>query len=158
MTSCCTQEASGAHRERQCAECRSPGQGVAIVTLKALLRPRALARLAAREHAFCATAGCPVVFFSDTDTFRIDDVAVPVYQKLPSGRRTVCYCFDVDETEIRAEIEATGVSTIAERIKSLVGQNRCACEVRNPQGSCCLGNIVAIIQAARHGKPSVISA
>jgi hypothetical protein len=38
---------------------------------------------------------------------------------------------------------------VAERITALVKAERCACEVKNPQGSCCLGNVAAATNAAK---------
>jgi hypothetical protein len=70
---------------------------------------------------------------------------VPVFQKEPAGKRTVCYCFDVTEPDVRREIHETGNSTAAERITDLVKAERCACEVRNPQGVCCLGNVTTVV-------------
>jgi hypothetical protein len=39
-----------------------------------------------------------------------------------------------------------GSSTAADRITALVKADRCACEVRNPQGTCCLGNVTAAVR------------
>jgi hypothetical protein len=109
-----------------------------------MLRPEALRRLAAPEHRFCPTPGCPVVYFGTEESFHRDDVVVPVFQKEPAGARTVCYCFAITETDIRREVEKTGHSTAATEIAGHVKADRCACELRNPQGSCCLGNIAKV--------------
>jgi hypothetical protein len=69
-------------------------------------------------------------------------LVVAVFQKEPPGTRTVCYCFAVREQDIRRELVETGHSSASERITALVRADRCACEVKNPQGSCCLGNVV----------------
>ena len=39
------------------------------------------------------------------------------------------------------EIEAHGASKIPDRIKAEVKAGFCACEVKNPAGSCCLGDV-----------------
>lgn len=117
------------------------------MTLKALLRPEALATLSSGPHLFCASPACPVVYFGAGDVFRRGDVLVPVYQKEPHGRRTVCYCFDVTEDRILREFEEGGASPSAQRVRALVRENRCACELRNPQGGCCLGNIAALMRS-----------
>lgn len=147
MESCCTTGGDEPVDQRRCVECGRPGRAVDLVTLKALLRPASLESLSAGEHAFCASPGCDVVYFGEGGVYRRDDVAVPVFQKEPVGRRTVCYCFDVGEDVIRREVESDGVSASAERIKRLVRDERCACELRNPQGSCCLGNVTAVIRS-----------
>jgi hypothetical protein len=144
MEDCC--RATRDQGER-CPECGHAGRKVGQITLLALLRPEALERRSAAEHRFCPTASCEVVYFGEREVFRRDDVLVPVFQKEGEGERTVCYCFAVREDQIRREIEASGRSASADRIKTLVQAERCACEVRNPQGSCCLGNVLAVAKA-----------
>lgn len=111
------------------------------VTLKALLRPTALERLTAPAHRFCTQSDCAVVYYGHDEVFVGADVAVPVFQKVSPGRRTVCYCLDITEDDIRREILGPGRETSVARITRLVKDGQCACELRNPQGSCCLGNV-----------------
>jgi hypothetical protein len=33
-----------------------------------------------------------------------------------------------------------------ERVTAGVQADQCACDIRNPQGSCCLGNVRAVVQ------------
>lgn len=115
------------------------------MTIKALLRPEALATLTAGSHRFCPTASCPIVYFAQGETFGVDAVAAPVFQKLVGVDRTVCYCFQIGEADLRREIQETGGSTATMRVSALVRAGRCACEVRNPQGSCCLGNLSSMV-------------
>jgi hypothetical protein len=88
------------------------------------------------------------VYFGTGEVFDREEIVVPVFQKEPEGDRIVCYCFAVTEGDIRREIAETGRAEAAERITALVRAERCACEVKNPQGSCCLGNVVATARAA----------
>ena len=139
---------NGGPLEPECPRCGRRGRSVEEITPKALLRPEALERRKVVEHRFCATPDCPVVYFGDGEIFYREDVIVPVFQKEPAGSRTVCYCFAVTERDIRGNIEQTGRATVFDRISALVKMERCACEMRNPQGSCCLGNISALIENA----------
>jgi hypothetical protein len=116
------------------------------ITLKALLRPAALERLSPMEHRFCATPACPIVYFGDGGVFDYEDVQVPVFQKSLQGERTVCYCLGISVGLIEREI-ALGRSTSVDRIRELVKADRCACEIRNPEGSCCLGNVGVVLKA-----------
>lgn len=62
----------------------------------------------------------------------------------------VCYCFLHDRAEIERELRASGHTTVPQRIKAEIEAGNCACEVRNPAGRCCLGEVnqaVAAIQA-----------
>lgn len=142
MESCCTIPSSAPPPDK-CPRCGTVGRTVARITLKALLRPQALMRLSAVEHRFCTTPDCPVVYFGRDEIFERGDLTTPVFQKEPPGARLVCHCFGVTEDDIRREIIETGRSSATERITALVKEERCACEVKNPQGSCCLGNIAA---------------
>jgi hypothetical protein len=111
-----------------------------------MLKPDALERLASVPYRFCPTPACEVVYFGPASIFMREDVRVPVFQKERAAERTVCNCFDVSESDLRREgAEGTG-STASERITALVKADRCACEVRNPQGSCCLGNVTSVVQ------------
>ena len=58
----------------------------------------------------------------------------------------MCYCFGENEADIRTEIEATGHSEAVQRVRAHIEAGRCACEVRNPRGVCCLGDIAATVK------------
>src|SRR5262245_9227448 len=127
MESCCAAAGPAEVRDaRRCPECGIAGTSVDTITLKALLRPGALETLSSGERRFCSSASCSVVYFGEGGVFRREDVLVPVFQKGPEGCRRVCYCFDVREDTIRSEVEATGASATADRIKALVRDGRCA--------------------------------
>jgi bacterioferritin-associated ferredoxin len=147
MESCCSINTTEAAARAACPKCGRPGRTVERVTLKALLHSKALARLEGAAHRFCPTPDCPIVYFGSAEIFGREDLAVPVFQKEPAGDRTVCYCFGITESEIRREVAEHGQSTASERVGVLVKMDRCACELRNPQGSCCLGNIAAVMRA-----------
>ena len=149
MESCCEAGPEGARGGRErCPSCGSNGRDLDEITLKALLTPQALPRLEGSRYRFCPSPACPVVYFGADVVFGRDDVTVPVFQKEASGCRTVCYCFDIREDRILQEVHASGASPSAERIKAWVHAGRCACEVRNPQGTCCLGNVATVVASA----------
>ncbi len=148
MESCCT-VGSGPPTPTPCPQCGKPGRLVDRITVKAMLRPEALMRLSAPEHRFCATPECPVVYFGIDEVFEREEIVVPVFQKEPVGERTVCYCFGISEGDVRRELVETGRSTASDRISTLVRAGRCTCEVKNPQGTCCLGNVATATKAAK---------
>lgn len=147
MGDCCAVTATVPTSPTRCPECGRQGRSVQRITVKAMLRPTALMRLSAPEHRFCSTARCRVVYFGTGEVFDREEIVVPVFQKEPEGDRTVCYCFAATEADIRREILETRRSTPADRITALVKAERCACEVKNPQGTCCLGNVAAVTRA-----------
>lgn len=148
MESCCTARPAGSSSPAHCPQCHRPGRLVERITVKAMLRPSALIRLSAPEHRFCSTPHCPVIYFGIEEVFNRENVIVPVFQKDPAGNRTVCYCFAITEADLRGQIAQTGRSTAAAEIKEHVEAGRCACELKNPQGSCCLGNVARATREA----------
>jgi hypothetical protein len=147
MSSCCCAgniDEAGASR---CPTSGSPGTAVDRLTVKALLAESALRRLSAREYRFCPDAGCDVVYFSaDGEPFTTADVRVPVWQKLPFGNRPICYCFGESEASIRSEFTACGASMAVDRVREHIAAGRCACDVRNPRGACCLGDLIDAVK------------
>jgi hypothetical protein len=123
------------------------GMAVGLLTVRALLTESALRRASGSLHRFCPDPACDVVYFTENgETYSTADVRVPVWQKDPAGARVLCYCFGEDEAGIRGEINATGASQAVARIREHIGKGRCACEVRNPRGTCCLGDVAAAVR------------
>ena len=144
MSSCCDPEQPGESSASRCPESGAAGKAVDLQTIKALLTEGALRRLTPGEYRFCADPDCAVVYFdTNRQQFAIDDLRVAVWQKLPFGNRPVCYCFGESEASIRAEIETSGRSSAVERIRDHIAAGRCACDIRNPRGACCLGDVIA---------------
>ena len=127
----------------RCPHCSHPGISLDTVTVKAMLA-RSLAEVTATAYRFCCTPTCPVVYFAvDSDqTFGIADVREVVYQKAPDDPTAfVCYCFRYTQAHLAtAAHQSTGQEIIA-AITAGIKAGACACDLRNPQGACCLGNI-----------------
>ena len=97
---------------------------------------------------FCRTPTCEAVYFlPDRVLFQKQDLSVPVgLKEFGNADAPVCYCFGWTPQKILAEIEATGTSSAIEQIKAQVKAGNCYCEVTNPQGACCLGNVANAIE------------
>lgn len=155
MDTCCELHPPRACPPTPCPQCGAKGSTVARITLGALLKPEARPRIPRQdEFCFCKTPSCQVVYFSDGQAlFQKDDLAVPVGLKEPGNPTApVCYCFGLTPRNIREEVEQTGKSTAINQIKAQVKSGNCYCEVTNPQGSCCLGNVAKAVQAATSAK------
>lgn len=125
-----------------CPASGTVGKPVELLTVKALLTEAALGRLTSSQHGFCAEPACDIVYFTvDGTAYSKTELRVPVWQKEPFGQRMVCYCFGESEAAIRREIRTTGRSHAVERVRAHIAAGRCACEVRNPRGACCLGDL-----------------
>ena len=115
--------------------------------MKALITEQALQRLSVTDYRFCVDEDCAAIYYDSTgQTFTTADIRVPVWQKHRFGNRMVCYCFGENEGGIRAEINQRGKSDAVERVRNHIHAGRCACEVRNLRGTCCLGDVIAAVK------------
>lgn len=125
-----------------CPNCQGKGKAVAVVTLKCLLTAEAMTRLKPESsYQFCPNPACPTVYFSPEHHFMLEALQVPVFQKSLALETPVCYCFGFTRGDLHAAQEQKRTEEIAQVVKNFVKAGQCACEFRNPQGSCCLGNI-----------------
>jgi hypothetical protein len=132
---------------RACASCAERGSPVQLLTVKALLTQVALRRVQVTHYRFCANPACQTVYFGDAgDHFGTDDLRVPVWQKQPGDGRLLCYCFGETESGIRSELVEHGRTEVVARIREHIAAHRCACDVRNPRGGCCLGDVLAAVK------------
>lgn len=157
---CCPPEAGNAvcelpahifHRPTRatntCPVCGEKGKPVQGQTVKALLSV-SLREVQDVDHLFCKTQTCPVVYFSPDgeQTFTVEQVRERVYQKEPASDDVfVCYCFRHTVGELRASSPESRMA-IVDDINTGINAGQCACDLRNPQGSCCLGNVRGLIK------------
>jgi len=113
------------------------------VTLKALLTRAALRRLDGSAYRFCPDPSCDLVYFDRKagSLFGKRDLSVRVGLKESEDPITVCYCFGFTAADLRNDIAKRGATDIPAAITAEIKAGHCACEVKNPQGSCCLGNV-----------------
>ena len=130
-----------------CPVCGEKGKPVQGQTVKALLSVT-LRQAQNAEYLFCRTRACQVVYFTPDgkQTFNTQQVRERVFQKEPNADDVfVCYCFRHTAGEIRAASSETRAS-ILEDINTGIQADQCACDLRNPQGSCCLGHVRGLIK------------
>ena len=131
-------------RSTHCPSCMSASAPVDRSTLKALLTADGLKRGIPPQPRFCSNAECVIVYF-DVDgqaTFTEADVTVRVYAKHSTEPATpVCYCFGVT---VEAMANPERARELRESVAREVQEQHCACEVKNPKGACCLGDLVRL--------------
>jgi hypothetical protein len=153
MSDCCSAKDLKASAPPPTLTCPVSGRRakqVEALTVKSLVRHLPFGMPPAQYY-FCDGAGCDVVYFSsnpEAPVFRRNDLLVRVGMKEKTAPIPVCYCYGVTRQDIQEETRRTGSSTIAERIKAEVKAGRCACEVKNPSGKCCLGTVTRVVQDA----------
>ena len=127
----------------RCPQSCSVGSRVGLITLKALLGAAALRRLVGRNYRFCADPECEVVYFDQAarSVYVKSDLRTRVGQKETQDPIPVCYCFDVTMADLRKDFATLGGSSARAMVAAEIRAGHCACEVRNPQGVCCLASL-----------------
>jgi len=135
-----------------CKICLQKGVIVSAPTLEHMLKPALLSSIsAAQQYYFCASQDCPVAYFAPNmdHYFTKDDLVVRVGIKETDSSRTICYCFNITAEDIQLELARCGKTTIPARIKAATKSSLCACEIKNPSGRCCLGDIACVVNCTQ---------
>lgn len=149
MKGCCVIQHDGAP-----PACPMNGQvckPVGRVTLESLLNPDAKASLTPQPYYFCDAPDCDTVYVSALSDHLItkDQLKVRVGIKETEDPIPLCYCFDFDRKAVREDIRAQGATDIPKIITERVRAGECRCEVTNPSGTCCLGNVYRAVKQAQ---------
>lgn len=124
-----------------CPVCGNAGRKVRATTLDHHV-PKPLRAAIGNEATFCLNHDCDVVYCNPKGVvIRKGETVLPVTQKDPGDDVHVCYCFGFKRSDIRRDLASRGTTEIPDRIKHGIAEGRCACEQKNPQGVCCLGNV-----------------
>ncbi len=180
MNSCCTPPlhtiaADQHHDEESCCvvteKTAAPAKAVCPVsgrrsgkiqrcTLEHLLKPGKADALRPVQYYYCNDPNCKVVYFSNEQApyFTTDDLAVRVFAKDPGDEVPVCYCFNWTRARLFQEIRDTGQSTAVREITREIKADNCHCDITNPKGACCLGDVKTLVkEILRAQKSSIIS-
>ncbi len=125
-----------------CPVCQQIGTKIDTATVKSQIIV-SLHRVSDYPYHFCKQANCEVVYYDEAGAvFTVSDVREQVYQKQPYNDDVlVCYCFYHTLGAIKQHIQQHKGQTIVDDINTGIQTGKCACDWRNPQGSCCLGNV-----------------
>jgi len=150
---CCCTPKSTPSAEVACPSCGCPGQPVAALTPRALLRPELVVDVRDLMYYFCATPSCPVVYFAlgGARTFMREDLTIRVGVKVTDPPHQLCYCFGHTIESLREDVARTGSSEAVVAIKAAVKAGTCRCDVMNPSGRCCLGDVVKALKVIGGG-------
>ena len=147
LSECCSVTEVKENNLEHCPRCGSKGRTVSLATVGSMAKTDVEAlKLSAREYKLCHNWDCPVVYYAAEISIERNELRVPVNFKEKSYEGPVCYCFNHTIASIRGEIESRGHSTASEKIAREVKAGRCACEVKNPAGTCCLGDVLRAVQ------------
>ena len=137
MSSDCCSVAQIETTGERCPHCAEKGKVVSLATVGSMVKITVAAeKLSQTSYKLCRNPDCPVVYFAPGITIEKTELRVPVNFKEKSYDGPVCYCFNHTVASIKAEIQSKGHSTAPAMITREVKAGRCACEVKNPAGTC----------------------
>jgi len=141
---CCSAQPKG---KVECPSCSEKAKGVLGKTLEALLNDNVKSKLTCFDgFYYCKTPSCKIVYFRDDTVVTQEDMNVVVGLKDGATPATVCYCFAWTKEKIKAELLSERKTAILEDIKAKMQNPGCSCEILNPSGGCCLGDVAKAIK------------
>jgi hypothetical protein len=145
---CLVAEKTPAPTKADCPISKTSSRKVQRRTLEHLLKSEKVGEIQNVQYYYCTAPDCKVVYFSNENVpyFTVEDVRVKVLTKDNGDDVNVCYCFDWTRGRIQDEINKTGKSTAPLEIAKEVKAGNCACDIKNPKGECCLGDVNAVVK------------
>lgn len=130
-----------------CPVCGNPGRKVTPLTLDNHV-PSPLRAKLGEDATFCMNPDCDVIYCNpEKFVVRKGETKLPVTIKDAGEEVFVCYCFEHKRGDLRKDLSTKGKTDIPELIRKGVKEGRCDCERKNPQGACCLGNVMTTIKS-----------
>jgi len=131
-----------------CFVCKSKSKSVSYKTILMILTFEQLKRSKESKYFYCSNPNCNVVYFSNELelVYNKNDVRLKIGIKETKKSKLICYCFDITEKQIKDELKLIGKSTIPNFITEKIKHKLCACNIKNPSGKCCLGDVKNIIK------------
>ncbi len=139
-------EKTGQENQALCPQCGQKGLKVKGVTLQSMLSLDQVSGDSFAGYRFCKTENCDIAYFGpEKRSFTKEQVKVPIFQKDPSDEVEVCYCFALSRGEVKKSVARGEGMKLYHEIKRRKDTEGCDCEVMNPQGNCCFGNVKQLI-------------
>ena len=141
---CCTPEPQ---EKTECPECGNLAKAVLAKTLNSLLTKKCKEQLDSLEgFYYCKTPSCKVVYFKKNTLLTQESLSVTVGLKEGANPATLCYCFGWTKEKIEEELKTKGETIALNDIKAKMENPGCNCEILNPSGGCCLGDVSKAIK------------
>jgi len=123
---------------------------VGRITVESLVKPEIKSQLLPQPYYFCNAPDCDTVYVSALGDHLItkDQLSVRVGIKEKDDPIPICYCFNFDRQAIQEDFRNKGSTEILKIITARVKAGECQCEMANPSGTCCLGDISRAVKQA----------
>lgn len=148
MDCCSSQSSADKGVISKCPDCNAMGAPVKLKTVKSLFN-KSLFEISGKEYEFCSTSSCKVIYYDKSGEHKIieNDIHGRVYHKNVNDKTVIlCNCFNYTLGDILNDIDVNGESEIYDKIAEGAKTGICACDIKNPEGKCCLPTIKNIIK------------
>ncbi len=148
---CLVSEVTEAPPRADCSESGTSSRKIQHRTVEHLVKHEQAGEIVDTQYYYCAEPDCSVVYFAGDGvrSFTTDDLKVKVFAKDPGGDVNVCYCYDWTRDRIKSELAETGRSSASREIAEKVRASLCECDIKNPKGTCCLGDVNRAVREAK---------
>ena len=140
---CLVTEKTEAPAKAECPISKTLSRKVQRRTVEHLVKAESVGSIQNVQYYYCTAPDCSVVYFpiENAPPITQSNINAKVFSKDGGEDVNVCYCFEWKRGRIKDEIVRTGKSTASLQIAREVKAGTCACDVKNPKGECCLGDI-----------------
>ena len=114
-----------------------------------MLPPEKALLLGEGERFFCKTPECQVLYFGGEVVIEKSAALVRVGLKETEDPIPLCYCFGFTRADIERDLLNTGTTSIPNLITEKIREGLCECELKNPSGRCCLGEVRRAVALAK---------
>lgn len=124
--------------EGQCSQCQTKGKKISLESMNNHVDDISFLRDEFDYH-ICKNSDCEVVYFNIVSQFTLTQLNKEIgYKRASSENANICYCYNIKKSQLN-------VHTI-DFIKSKMEEYPCACDIRNPYGSCCQSDIKKLLK------------
>ncbi len=131
-----------------CQTCGEKGKKVELATMRSLTRRDHPLYAELKSGFICTNPDDSTVYYFGENDIIIshNDLVTSYHLKNPDDNQNLCYCFQHSRKAIKEDVSKNGHSTIELSIREKVKQGVCTCEVSNPKGKCCLGDVSGFVK------------
>ncbi len=146
------QPAAGDSTPRPCPECDALGRATPLATITSMRRsmrpiPADRVREAEAPWRACLSSACPVAYYGASATISVTEVSATVHHKARSPDPLICFCFEYRISALERSMHGThSVNPIVLEIQSRCREGLGQCQIKNPEGRCCLRNIAQVLK------------
>lgn len=95
----------------------------------------------------CLSSACPIAYYGASTTILVTEVSATAHHKARAPDPLICFCFEYRISALeRSMLGPDSVNPIVLEIQSRCREGLGQCQIKNPEGRCCLRNIAQVLK------------